>query len=344
MDIQSTAIEQTSLPPQAVIMQIACGAMMTQALGLAAKLGIADLLKDGPKSITEIAEATSTHAPSLYRILRSLAGEGVFRESSPKIFENTDLSNVLRSGVPGSLRSGTIFMAEPWHYNVWGNMLHSVRTGETAWKKTHGDEVFDWFAKHPEESEIFNNAMTDMSASVAPAVVEAYDFSGIETLADIAGGHGFLLSQILKANPGIKGILFDVPPVIAGADTQLRREGVADRVEKITGDFFIEVPAADAYLMKHIVHDWDDDRSIQIMKSIYTSMKGKGKLLLVEMVVPEGNLPHDSKLLDLEMLTSPGGMERTADEYRELFGKAGFQLSRIVPTKSPFSIIEGGKA
>lgn len=216
MDIQSTAIEQTSLPPQAVIMQIACGAMMTQALGLAAKLGIADLLKDGPKSITEIAEATSTHAPSLYRILRSLAGEGVFRESSPKIFENTDLSNVLRSGVPGSLRSGTIFMAEPWHYNVWGNMLHSVRTGETAWKKTHGDEVFDWFAKHPEESEIFNNAMTDMSASVAPAVVEAYDFSGIETLADIAGGHGFLLSQILKANPGIKGILFDVPPVIAG--------------------------------------------------------------------------------------------------------------------------------
>lgn len=344
MDIQPKATAQPAAPPQALIMQIACGAMMTQALGIAAKLGIADLLRDGPKFADEIALATGTHAPSIYRILRSLAGAGVFRETSPKTFSNTGLSDVLRSDFPGSLRSAAIFMAEPWHYNVWSDMLHSARTGETAWKKTYGEEVFDWFAKHPEEAEIFNNAMTDMSASVAPAVIEAYDFSGIETLADIAGGHGFLLSQILKANPAIKGILFDVEPVITGSDSLLESESVTDRIEKVSGDFFKEVPSADAYIMKHIIHDWDDERAVLIMRNIHSAVKGGGKLLLVEMVVPEDNAPHDSKLLDLEMLASPGGLERNADEYRQLFARSGFQLSRIIPTRSPFSIIEAVKA
>lgn len=332
--------EIQNVPPQTVLTQIAFGAMMTQALGIAAKLGIADILNDGGKSTEELAAATSTHAPSLYRVLRSLAGAGVFAETSPRLFENTELSGLLRSDMPGSMRSGVIFMAEPWHYNVWGNMLHSVQTGGTAWKETHGEDVFGWFAHNPAEAEIFHRAMTDMTAASAPAIVEAYDFSGFAVLADIAGGHGYLLAQILKLNPKLHGILFDVPPVIAGSDALLQREGVHGRVERSSGDFFIQVPTADAYIIKHIIHDWDDDRSVLIMKNIREAMKGDGKLLIVESVVPEGNDPHYSKLLDLEMLTSPGGMERTEAEYRGLLARAGFEMARIVPTRSPFSIIE----
>ena len=344
MDTPATAAEQPSLPPNALLIQIASGAMLTQAVGVAAKLGIADLIHDGGTNVDDLAKATGAHARSLFRVLRSLAGVGVFRESSPRTFENTPLSNLLRSGSEDSLKNFAIFMAEPWHYNIWGNMLHSVMTGEAAWEKTHGQEVFDWFKQNPEAAENFNRTMTEMSTSVAPVVVEAYDFSGIDTLADIAGGFGYLLSQILKANPDLKGILFDVESVINGAVDMLNTHGVADRVEKVSGDFFKEVPPADAYIMKHIIHDWDDERSVLIMKNIHEAMKDDGKLLLVEMVVPAGNDPHYSKILDLEMLTSPGGIERTEDEYRELFAQAGFRLSRIVPTRSPFSIIEAVKA
>jgi hypothetical protein len=187
--------------------------------------------------------------------------------------------------------------------------------------------------------------MTDMSVGTAPTVVEAYDFSGIETLADIAGGHGFLLSQVLKANPKMKGILFDVPAVIAGAGALLEREGVSNRVETATGSFFESVPAgADAYMMKHIIHDWNDEDSARILRNINAVMKPYGKVLIIETIVPEGSEPHYSKLLDLEMLVSPGGMERTADEYRELLAAAGLRLTRIIPTKSPFSIIEAVRA
>jgi hypothetical protein len=280
-------------------------------------------LAAGEKHVDDIAAETGTHAPSIYRILRTLASTGVFAETSPKSFINTPVSEALRSDVPGSMRNIMIFMAEPWHTLAWGNMMHSARTGETAWKATYGEEVFDWLANHPAESEIFNAAMTDMSGFAGPAVAEAYDFSSIDTLADIAGGHGFLLSQILKANPNVKGILFDLEHVIAGAGDMLNKHGVADRVQTASGDFFKEVPAADAYIMKHIIHDWDDERSIQIMRSIHKAMVGEGKLLLAEMVVPDADEPHPSKVLDLEMLTLPGGLERTADEYAKLFEQAG---------------------
>jgi len=326
-----------------MIMQIAFGAMMSQALGIAARLGIADLLNAGPRPASELADATSTHEGSLYRILRSLAGAGVFRETSPRVFQNTAISDTLRSNVPGSMRSGAIFCAEPWHFDVWANMPHSVKTGEPVWKRTLGKDVFEWFNDNPEAGEVFNNTMTEMSAGAAPAVVEAYDFSGIETLADIAGGHGFLLSQVLKANPEMRGILFDMEPVIAGADPLLERESVADRVQKVSGDFFTEVPAADGYIMKHIIHDWEDEKAIQILKSIHSAMNDGGRVLLVEGVIPSGNEPHMSKVIDLEMLTSTGGLERTADEYARLFDAAGFRVSRIVPTKSAFDVVEAFK-
>ena len=344
METHAQPAEQPAPPPQAMLLQLGMGAMISQALGVAAELGVADQLSKGPKSSTELATAVGVHEPSLYRILRSLASVGVFVESGERKFANTPMSEMLRSDVPGSMRSGARFMARPWHFSAWGNMLHSAKTGETTCPKTLGSEIFEFFAANPEESELFNDAMSAMSAMSAPAIVEAYDFSGIDTLADIAGGHGFLLSQILKANPTLKGILFDLEHVLAGAAEALEREGVADRVKTATGDFFKEVPTADAYIMKHIIHDWDDDRAVQIMKTIHLAMPDNGRLLIVEMVVPPGNEPHPSKVLDLEMLTLPGGLERTEKEYSDLFERAGFRLDSVVPTKSPFSILEGVKS
>lgn len=344
MSTQSKTAEALPVPPEAFLTQIAFGALMSQALYVAARLSIADLLADKPQPVEKLAASTDTHERSLYRLLRSLSSIGVFREVEPKIFALTPLSEALRSDASNSVRNGIIFMGEEWHWNVWGKMLHSVTTGEAAWKPTHGAEVFDYFRTNPEKAETFNRAMTDMSVATAPAVVEAYDFSGFQTIADIAGGHGFLLSQILKAAPSLSGILFDMPQVIAGAGALLEREGVQGRVEKVAGDFFASIPTADAYIMKHIIHDWDDERSVKILTNIREAMKPEGKVLIVETVVPEGDEPHYSKLLDLEMLTSPGGVERTAQEYETLLAEAGLGLARIIPTKSPFSIIEAVKA
>jgi hypothetical protein len=323
---------------------MAFGAMLTQALYVAAKLGVADRLAAGPRAVAELAPETGAHERSLYRLLRSLAANGIFRETAPRVFALTPLAELLRADAPGSMRNGVIFMGEEWHYRVWSDMAYSVRTGKPAWGHTHGEEVFDYFAANPARAEIFNGAMTDMSVAVAPVVVAAYDFSGIGTLADIAGGHGYLLAQILKANPSVSGILFDTPPVVGGAAALLEREGVSERVERVAGDFFDSVPRADAYVMKHIIHDWDDERAITILKNINAAMGADGKVLVVETVVPEGNEPHYSKLLDLEMLTSPGGVERTAEEYAALLSEAGLRLTRIIPTRSPFSIVEAVRA
>lgn len=330
------------LPPEAFLGQVAFGAMMTQALYVAAKLGIADLLAAKPQTISELAAATMTHERALYRVLRSLASIGIFEETEPKVFANTPYSEPLRTDAPNSLRNGAIFMGEEWHWRVWGDMLYSVETGKPAWNHIHGMEVFEYFAKNPRQAEIFNNAMTDMTVGIAPVIVEAYDFSGINTVTDIAGGHGSLLAEILKANPDLKGILFDMASVIAGAGAFFEKANVAERVEKVSGDFFAAVPkGADAYIMKHIIHDWDDERATKILRNIKAAMPENGKVLIVEVVIPEGNGPDQGKILDLEMLVSPGGVERTADEYRELLSSAGLRLTRIIQTKSPFSIIEG---
>ncbi|HEY0380428.1 MAG TPA: methyltransferase [Pyrinomonadaceae bacterium] len=337
---KASAAEQP-LPPEAVLTQLAFGALMTQAVYVAAKLGVADLLAEKPKTIAELAAATETNRHALYRVLRSLASAGIFEETDPKVFALTPLAEPLRADAPNSVRNGIIFMGEEWHWRVWGDMLYSVRAGKPAWGHVHGGEVFDYFAVNPAQAEIFNRAMTDMSVATAPAVVEAYDFSGIGTVADIAGGHGYLLAQVLKANPAARGVLFDVQPVIEGAGQLLEREGVSDRVEKVSGDFFARVPAAaDLYMMKSIIHDWDDERAVMILRNVNEAMKRDGKVLLVEVVVPEGNEPHLSKLVDLEMLVSPGGVERTAREYSDLLSAAGLRLTRIIQTKSPVSIIE----
>lgn len=334
------------MPTEAVLGQIVMGAFASQAVYVAAKLGIADLVKDNPRPVSELAAATDTNASALYRVLRALASIGVFTETAPKVFGLTPLAEPLLSDCAGSMRDMAIWIGEEPHWRVYGEMLHSVKTGETAFGRVHGEEVFPYlFETNRPLGEIFNRAMTSFSSSVAPAIAQGYDTSNAETLVDIAGGHGLLLAAFLKANPNLKGVLFDVPTVIEGAGAVLESEGVAAGVETATGDFFQSVPAGgDLYMMKHIIHDWDDRRCITILKNIRSAMNENGKVLIVEMVVKEGNKPDFSKIMDLEMLITPGGVERTAEEYRALLKRAGLRLTRIVPTASPYSIVEAVKA
>ena len=337
--------ENQQLPPEAVVTQMVMSCFVSQGISVAARLGLADLLKNAPQTVSVLAEQTGTHERSLYRLLRALSSVGVFDETDAKVFGLTPLSETLLSDRSNSLRDAAIFIGADWHWQVYGEMLHSVTTGQPAWKQVHGAEVFPYFQAHPTEAEIFNRAMTSFSQTVSQPVAAAYDCSGITTLVDVAGGHGTLLAEFLKANPALNGVLFDLPEVIAGAGEMLEKEGVRARVTTAGGDFFETVPAgADAYLMKHIIHDWDDDRAVKILKNIAGVMNPNGKVLIVEQVIPDGNVPHPGKLLDLEMLVSPGGIERTEEEYREILAAAGLRLNRIIATKSLMSIIEAVKA
>jgi len=235
-----------------------------------------------------------------------------------------------------------LWMSDPFHFQVYANALHSLRTGQPAVEQTVGVPVFEYFSQQPEESEIFNNAMTMFSAMVIPAVLEVCDFSGIGTLVDVAGGHGRVLTSILQKYPSMRGVLFDIEHVLAGARAAIDSLGLSDRCRAVSGDFFKAVPAGgDAYIMKHIIHDWDDERAATILKNIRSAMNPGGRLILLESVVAPGNQPDFAKLIDLEMLLMPGGRERTEQEFRDLFARAGFELIRITPTKSPLSVIEG---
>jgi SAM-dependent methyltransferase len=336
-----TGTKDTGAPPEAALTQLMLGGLAAQSVYVAAKLGIADLLANGPRTVKDLAEETDTHAPSLYRVLRALSSFGIFEENDGEQFALTPTASLLRSGVTGSLRDCAIFMGEDWHWEVWGKTLYSVRTGNPAWKEVHGQTVFPYFATNQKASKIFDDAMSSFTTLATTAVVEAYDFSSVRTLVDIAGGHGRLLTGILAANANMRGVLFDLPHVIAGAREGINTSELASRVELATGDFFVAVPAnGDAYIMKHIIHDWDDAQALQILKNIGKAMKPDGRVLLVESVITERNKPDFGKLMDIEMLVSPGGKERTAREYEQLFARAGLTLTQIVPTNSPYSIIE----
>jgi hypothetical protein len=329
-------------PPEAILSQMLFGALMQQSICVAAKLGIADLLAEKPQTADELAAKTETHAPSLYRVLRILASVGIFAKNADQKFELTPIAALLQSNTPNSMRDFAIMMGEEWNWRNLGELMHSVKTGGTAQEKVHGMGSFEFYTQNVEAGKIFNRAMTSLSLAAVPAIVESYDFSGIGKLVDIAGGHGILLAGILKANPQVQGVLFDLPYVIEGADELLEKEGVSSRVELASGDFFQSVPAgADAYLMKHIIHDWDDEQSIRILQNIRSAMNKNGKVLIIEMVVPEGNEPSLPKIMDIQMLVTEGGKERTEAEYRKLLEASGFRLTRTVPTKSPLSVIEG---
>jgi len=248
----------------------------------------------------------------------------------------------LQTNHPCSVRAATLMFGSPWHMAAWGELPHSLQTGKCAFEKATGESPWKWFEKHPEEAKTFNDAMTSFSAMEAPEIVGAYDFSGFKTVIDVAGGVGGLLISILKANPKTKGMLFDLPYVTEPARKNFTQAGLAGRCEIVTGDFFKEIPAGgDCYVMKSIIHDWHDEACLTILKNIRKGITKDGKLLLGERVIPTGNTPHFGKLLDIEMLAmTTGGKERTEAEYRKLFEQAGFKLTRIVPTRTPMSVIE----
>jgi hypothetical protein len=344
--VNAAAAAPESIPPDAQLMQLVSGAFVSAAVYTAAKLGIADLLAAGPKTAAKLAEETDMDERSLYRLLRSLASVGAFEEVTPKTFANTPMTETLRSDAPRSTRDLTIWMGEPEHWKVYGELLYSVRTGKPSWDHVHGEPVFPYlFNTNKELGQIFNRAMTSYSHQSIGPVLKAYDFSHAGTIADIAGGYGHLLAGILSANPNAKGILFDLPAVLNGAPKMMESHGVADRVEMVEGDFFSEIPVkADIYLLKHIIHDWYDDNNQKILRNIRANMPEDGKVLIIEVVVPEGNTPHFSKIMDLEMLMSPGGVERTPLEFEQLLTDSGFKLNRIIPTEGLMSIIEAVKA
>jgi hypothetical protein len=320
------------------------GYWISQALYVAAKLGLADLLKDGPRTSGDLASATQTHSNSLYRLLRALASVGVFAEDDRQRFSLTPLADCLRSDVPGSQRSLAIMTGEE-HYLAFGQLLYSVKTGQTAFDKLYGMPVFDFLQQHSEQAKIFDEAMVGVHGRETAAMLDAYDISGIRLLADIGGGNGSVLTAVLRKYPALRGILFDLPGVVERAKSNIQASGVGERCETVAGNFFEAVPGgADAYLLRHIIHDWDNEKAIRILQNIHRDMNKDGKLLVVESVIPPGNDQSAGKLFDLAMLVIPGGQERTEEEYRKLYQSAGFRLTRSVPTKAEISVIEGQKA
>lgn len=329
-----------SLPPTAQLGQMITGYWQSQAIYVAAELGVADLLGDGPRPISELAERTQAEPEALFRLLRALASVGIFVETSPQTFGLTPLAELLRSDAPESMRS-LARMAGGEQFQAWGDLLYSVRTGRTAFEHRFGVPVFDFLAANPEQARIFDGAMVGIHGRETAAVIDAYDFSGVRLLADIGGGNGSNLVAILQAQPQLRGVLFDLPHVVEHARPNIERAGVSNRCEAVGGSFFEDVPpGADAYLMRHIIHDWNDEQSLTILRCIRRRITAEGRLLIIEAVIPPGNEPFQSKFLDLTMLAIPGGKERTREEYDRLLSAAGFRLSRIVPTVTEMSVIE----
>jgi O-methyltransferase domain/Dimerisation domain len=329
-------------PPQLALQQMIQGFQVTQCIYVAAKLNIADLLKDGPRTSEDLAQATGTHAPSLYRVLRLLTAVDLLTEGEAHSFALTPLGAYLQTGVPGSMHETALFYCDTPFWQAWGDLLHSAETGETSFQHLFGVSIFDFTKQHPEHATSFHNILTEWMASVAPTVATNYDFSTTQTLVDVGGGHGQMLASILQVHPTLHAVLFDLPYVIAGASPLLEAAGVADRCEVIGGDAFKAVPAGyETYMLSRVIHDWDDERAIALLSRCHQAMQPGGKVLLVERVILTGSTAQLLVLeSDVQMLVMAGGKERTDVEYRALLSAAGFELTRIIPVRTPYNVIE----
>ena len=325
-------------PPR--LFQLASGYWISQAIYVAAKLGIADVLKDSPKSASEIALATGTDQTAVYRLMRALCAAGVFRMAETNMFAITEFGISLQTNVSGSLRAMIITLGEI-HYAAWAHLLESVKTGTAGFPLAFGAEMFDYLGQDIEAGRNFNRAMSDYSALSSCAVLLSYDFSATRSLVDVGGGYGRLLTSILRMYPSMQGTLFDMPPVIAAAREKLDSDPCRERCTLVSGSFLDFLPpGADTYLMSSVIHDWDDERAIMILKNCRRSMKRNSRIVVLEFVVPTGEQSSFSKVLDLNMLVMNGGCERTAEEFRALFVAAGLKMTRIIPTLSPLSVLE----
>jgi hypothetical protein len=320
--------------------QMIFGGWVQQTITVAAKLGIADLLKDGPLSHEQLAELTDSHSETMYRLMRALSSVGLFTELDNKTFAIQPIGTFLQSETPGSMRALALLFGEKWHRDSWSNLLYSVRTGKNAFQEVHGQGFFEYMAANPEAGEVFNNAMIALSNMLVP-FLSRYDFSGFNRVIDVGGGYGGIMATILTQNPHLKGTVFDLPAVIEGTRQNMRSAGFEDRCDFVAGDFFESVPpGGDVYVLKHIIHDWRDDEAITILRHCRQRMHDNGKLILLEAVIEPGDAPHPSKFMDLEMIVSVVGKERTENEFKALFKESGFKLSRIIPTPTPVAIIE----
>lgn len=337
-------LQMAALPPEAHVMHLLFGKIVSFTVSAVAEIGLADHMGAEPTAVEELAMRTGTHAPSLYRVMRMLASVGVFAEPRPRRFVLTPVGQTLRSDSPNSMRYMAMMFTDPWIIRGYENIVHCLRTGGDGVTKAHGKHAFDLFPEIPDQAARFHRAMTNFSTIGGKALVEAYDFSRFTRIADVGGGHGIILASILRATPGLEGVLYDLPEVISGATPSGNLAGLEDRVEQQSGSFFDAVPdGCDAYILKHIIHDWDDERCIRILSLMRAQLAGlpEGRIFLYEMVVPEGDEPSPAKMLDIEMLVvTPGGKERTAQEFRELFCAAGLMLESITPTSSPMCLIE----
>ena len=333
------------LPPHVHLIQMATAYWHSRLLFVAAKLGLADLLAEGPKSAEALAASTGTHAPSLYRLMRTLASLGLLTEQPGHHFALTRLGNALRSDAPGAARATVLTLAGDWVWRGFENFPYSVETGKSGLEKSLGEPLFDWLARHPAEASLFSETMVGFHGLEPAAVAAAYDFSGLETIVDVGGGSGNLLTTILQSHRGPRGVLFDMPHVVRDASAIIESRDLAGRVRIESGSFFESVPeGGDAYLLSHIIHDWTEEQCLRILGHCRAVMKPGARLLIIEMVLPEGDVPHPGKMLDMMMLVGPGGQERTETEYRVLLEKAGFTLTRLVPTQSAVTIVEAVRA
>ena len=337
---------QDSSPDPGAVLQMATGYTNAQVVHVAAQLRLADLLADGPRSIDDLAAATGAHAPSLARLVRALAALGVVAEADGGRIQLTPLGATLRSDVPGSVRDAVLFLVGEWFWRAWGGLLHSVRTGEPAFDRIFGMSNFEYWEHDPEAGTIHDAFFRAMARTTNSPLVAAYDFSRFGTIVDVGGSNGSLLTAILRAYPGVRGILFDLPHVVSGAAPVLDEAGVADRCTVVGGTFFESVPVGgDAYVLKYVIHDWDNARASTILRRCHEVMTPEAVLLLIEQVLPEhleaGVAAQRLARLDLQMLVlTPGGRERTEGEFRSLLGAAGFELRAMLPTASPFHILE----
>jgi hypothetical protein len=331
------------------LMPMITGAWASQAICVAATLGLADLLAHGHQSEEVLAQATGTQPAALARLLRALASLGVFRETEQGLFASTPLGDQLRSEVPGSLRNLAMMVGAPEARLAWSDLTYSVRTGNSAFRRVLGMDTYEYRSKHPEDRAVFNAAMADMTRQVAAAAIAAYDFSRFRCIVDVGGGNGALLASLLTTTPGLKGILFDLPSGTEGAPELIAAAGMSERCEIVHGDFFKALPAgADAYLLKSVMHNWTDEMCCIILNNCAAAMPATARLLLVEQVLPariEAVPLHRRALMtDLNMLVMTGGCERGEAQYRHLLMASGLEIEAIVPTASSFSIIEASRA
>jgi hypothetical protein len=338
--------ESEGTPPQAAkLMEFAWGYWASQIVRQTAEMGLADRFGDEARDADELCAEYGMHTPSFRRFLRSLTGLGILTEVAPRRYALTDMGEALKTGAPGAARSSIICLIGTLTKVGWDNLDHSLRTGEPGFEKHYGKGLFEHIRETPGLPEMFSETMVGIHGREPPAVAKTYDFSGIGSLVDVGGASGNMLGHILSRHPGVRGVLYDLSHVVADAPPLLEKFGVADRVTIESGSFFESVPAGhDAYLMSHIIHDWDAQECATILGHCREAMKPDGKVLIVEMVLPEGDAPHPGKLVDIMMLAVPGGQERTPSEYDELLSANGFRMTRVVPTDSPVSVVEAVRA